>query len=54
MVVPFPGTTVSGLILPVRVGEPLCMFVMRIAYVGMLEWRLSERKQQAGYHANMK
>ncbi len=43
MVIRLPGTTVSGVALPVRVGEPLSMLVVWIARVGVVEWRTGER-----------
>ena len=49
----YPGTSAGGMALPVRVDEPLCVLVLRIACVSMLERRLDKRKQQAHYHAEV-
>ncbi|MBI3684767.1 MAG: hypothetical protein HY235_30730 [Acidobacteria bacterium] len=53
MVVRLPGTTVSGVGLPVRVDEPLRVLVVRVARVGVLERRLPKGQQQACYYAEM-
>ena len=53
VIVCFPGMTLCGCILPMRVGESFGVLVVRIARVGVLKRRLSERKQQARCDAEM-
>ena len=42
MIVRLPGRSVCGVVLPVRVAEPLCVLVVRIAGVPVLERCLRE------------
>jgi hypothetical protein len=52
MIFRFPGTTLRGLV-PVSMGQPLGVLVIRIARVSVLKRCLSERKQQSRYDAEM-